>query len=407
MQFITKQLFTSYSNSSGKLNGKSAKFNLTYQLVAVLLSFSLILSPLTDLANAAITYNWAKANTGTIGDVLVWSSITASADGTKLAAVVSGGSIYTSTDSGATWTEQTAAGSRSWQSITASADGTKLAAVVSGGSIYTSTDSGATWTQRTAAGSRSWSSITASADGTKLAAVVSAGGSIYTSSDSGATWTQQTAAGSRYWRSITASADGTKLAAVASGGNLYLGTLVSNGSSDLYQTINEGTITTDIRDSNNALVSNPSFDLTNATVSTSQQTTTGTLGTNDQRLSVDNPGGANNGFTFTLNATNPGTSQWSNGTNTYSYNDTPANGQLTIDPSTSTWTARVGTTTSISKGVQASFTGPTAITLATSSSALEDIWNGYVTGIGLSQTIPANTPAGNYTIQMTQTVAGV
>jgi hypothetical protein len=42
----------------------------------------------------------------------------------KLAAVVLGGAIYTSTDSGVTWEERTAAGSRNWQSIASSADGT-------------------------------------------------------------------------------------------------------------------------------------------------------------------------------------------------------------------------------------------------------------------------------------------
>jgi hypothetical protein len=41
----------------------------------------------------------------------------------KLAAVVIGGSIYTSTDSGVTWGEQTAAGSRNWFSIASSSDG--------------------------------------------------------------------------------------------------------------------------------------------------------------------------------------------------------------------------------------------------------------------------------------------
>ena len=115
---------------------------------------------------------------------------------------------------GATWTDQTAAGSRQWQSITSSSDGTKLAAVEYGGDIWTSTDSGATWTDQTAAGSRGWGSITSSTDGTKLAAADSSPGDIWTSTDSGATWTDQTAAGSRYWWSITSSADGTKLAAV-------------------------------------------------------------------------------------------------------------------------------------------------------------------------------------------------
>jgi photosystem II stability/assembly factor-like uncharacterized protein len=153
-----------------------------------------------------------------------WASITSSSDGTKLAAVVWGGDIYTSTDSGATWTDQTATGSRYWESITSSPDGTKLAAAVYGGDIYTSTDSGATWTDQTAAGSRNWQSITSSPDSTKLAAVVM-GGDIYTSTDGGATWTDQTAAGARYWYSITSSSDGTKLAAVEYGGDIYTSTI--------------------------------------------------------------------------------------------------------------------------------------------------------------------------------------
>jgi len=37
-----------------------------------------------------------------------------------------------------TWTEQTSSGSRSWRGITSSSDGTKLAATVSGGYVYTS-----------------------------------------------------------------------------------------------------------------------------------------------------------------------------------------------------------------------------------------------------------------------------
>ena len=59
-------------------------------------------------------------------------------DGAKLAAVVSGGNIWTSTDSGATWTEDTSVGgTKGWNSITSSNDGTKLAAVVYYGNIWT------------------------------------------------------------------------------------------------------------------------------------------------------------------------------------------------------------------------------------------------------------------------------
>ena len=83
-----------------------------------------------------------------------WRSIASSSDGSKLAAVVGNGSIYTSGDFGATWTNRSAAGdaqsnpifeSKSWRSIASSSDGSKLAAVVENGSIYTSDDFGATW----------------------------------------------------------------------------------------------------------------------------------------------------------------------------------------------------------------------------------------------------------------------
>jgi hypothetical protein len=196
---------------------------LSYSALALAITLLPVLTNTHQAIATSQDYTWQKANTNLTGDQKSWSSITSSADGTKLAAGVISGSIYTSTDSGTTWTEQTAAGSRYWYSITSSADGTKLAAVAYGGSIYTSGDFGTTWTEQTAAGTRSWYSITSSADGTKLAAVAY-GGSIYTSGDFGTTWTEQTAVGTRSWSSITSSADGTKLAAVEYGGSIHLGT---------------------------------------------------------------------------------------------------------------------------------------------------------------------------------------
>jgi photosystem II stability/assembly factor-like uncharacterized protein len=93
------------------------------------------------------------------------------------------------------------------------------------GYIYTSTDSGVTWTQQTGSGSRNWSNVASSADGNKLVGVVAFGGYIYTSADSGATWTQQTSAGSNDWYSVASSTDGNKLIAGqrdGSGGTGYL-----------------------------------------------------------------------------------------------------------------------------------------------------------------------------------------
>jgi hypothetical protein len=143
-----------------------------------------------------------------------WENITSSSDGTKMAAVIFGGQIYTSSDSGVTWTARDS--NRNWNGITSSSDGTNLAAVVFGGQIYTSSDSGVTWTARDS--NRNWNGITSSSDGTKLAAVVQSG-QIYTSSDSGATWTARDS--TRLWNAITSSSDGTKLAATVSSGKIY------------------------------------------------------------------------------------------------------------------------------------------------------------------------------------------
>ncbi len=71
-----------------------------------------------------------------------WFSVASSSDGTKLVAVANGGQIYTSADSGSTWTARES--SRNWQSVTSSLDGTKLVAVVLGGQIFTSTASSTT-----------------------------------------------------------------------------------------------------------------------------------------------------------------------------------------------------------------------------------------------------------------------
>jgi hypothetical protein len=166
-----------------------------------------------------------------------WTSVASSADGTKLVAVVKPdpvtggiGYIYTSMDSGATWTQT--GPQQYWQSVASSADGTKLVAVASLywdaisqyqsglGHIYTSMDSGATWTQTGT--QQIWNSVASSSDGTKLVAVTNpessmlTTGHIYTSVDSGATWTQTGAPGNG-WTSVASSSDGTKLVAVGFG----------------------------------------------------------------------------------------------------------------------------------------------------------------------------------------------
>lgn len=174
--------------------------------------------------------------------------------------------------------------------------------------------------------------------------------------------------------------------------------------SNLTQSVTAGALSTSIRSASGGIVSSPSFAMSSVQASTGQQTSTGTFGSSDQRITVDNPGGANNGWNLSWQATTPGTATWTSGSNTYAYNGAPATGQLTVNPSAGTITAVTGGTSGVSLSSSAAFSGTSPLSLIVASAASADIWNGYVTGIGLSQTIPAGTPVGNYTISMTQTV---
>lgn len=180
--------------------------------------------------------------------------------------------------------------------------------------------------------------------------------------------------------------------------------------SQLTQQINQGVISTDIRDGSNNVVNNPAFAMGAVSTSTSEQTSTGTFGDASRRISVDNPGASSTGgsFTLSLNAKVPGTGAWTNGTETYAYNGaTSADGQLTINPAAGSITAVVGGATGVSTGTSATFTGSSPITIMSADGTSNAIWNGYITGIGLSQTIPAGQASGSYTLDMEQTVVAL
>ena len=179
----------------------------------------------------------------------------------------------------------------------------------------------------------------------------------------------------------------------------------SSTNSQLSQQITAGTISTSIRDAGGAVVASPSFTLGSVAVSTVQQTATGTFGSNTQRITVDNPGGADNGWVLSLAATSGASATWVSGGNSYAFNGTAATGQLTINPAAGTLTPTgTNTATGITKGTSAAFASSTPITLLTAGTTAEKIWNGYITGIGVSQTIPASQPVGTYTISLTQTL---
>ena len=189
------------------------------KLLAIPLLIAAVGSSLFSSLIPASAQTWTQ----TSAPITNWTAIASSADGVKLVAVASGGAIYTSTNSGASWAPATNAPDQAWRAVASSANGNKLIAAVRGGGIYRSVDSGLTWTQ-TGASSNAWISITSSADGNKLAAVASIfpPPDFFTSSDSGTTWITN---GSPYdrWLAIAASADGNTL--VACGG---LGTILAS-----------------------------------------------------------------------------------------------------------------------------------------------------------------------------------
>ena len=144
-----------------------------------------------------------------------WFSVASSADGNRLVAASWEFGIYVSTNSGVDWIQTSAPTNILWTSVASSADGSRLVAAAGTalnyvGPIYVSTNSAATWTP-TSAPIMSWVSVASSADGNKLVAAACIG-PIYTSADGGITWTQ-TSAPNTNWVSVTSAADGNKLAA--------------------------------------------------------------------------------------------------------------------------------------------------------------------------------------------------
>ncbi len=193
--------------------------------------------------------------------------------------------------------------------------------------------------------------------------------------------------------------------------------------STINQTINPGTLTTDIRSDATTSVGSPSVAMSAKTFSFNCQSagsaSTGTFGTATERIYVDNPNAANNGWTLSIAATGGGAALWHNAASTtkFDFNDAAGSGctdgdadtfkgQLTINPSAETITADYSGSdvTNLTKGTQASFTAATAINLLTAAAGAADIWRGYVTGITLSQTIPAETPADSYSLGLTLTI---
>jgi photosystem II stability/assembly factor-like uncharacterized protein len=161
---------------------------------------------------------WA---TSTSAGTSNWEASAYSANGNKIA-VADASYIYISNDGGGTWaTSTTAIGSLSWSSVSMSANGSKIVGATTGGSVYISQDGGATWTLTSYSPGDVIGSVAISGDGSTIAAGVGFPfgydpvGPISISTDNGISWQAETATGDQDWAWVGLSNDGSQLMGVA------------------------------------------------------------------------------------------------------------------------------------------------------------------------------------------------
>ncbi len=167
-------------------------------------------------------------------------------------------------------------------------------------------------------------------------------------------------------------------------------------------------------------VASPTMAFSAVQTTVGPQSSTATLGVNNQRMRVTNPTG-NPQWALSIAADDGPTAVWSSGTNFYDFNDPTAGtvdgadadafgGRMSINPSTGSASPQGGCNLmGITAGSSASFSeGVTdSITLATanSSSMTGCYWD--FTGAAVSQSIPGEQAIGSYNIDMTLTVVSI
>lgn len=180
----------------------------------------------------------------------------------------------------------------------------------------------------------------------------------------------------------------------------------------LNQTVNTGSLSTNIYQSNGTTpVAAPAVNFSAVDRSFACQTTTATLGDTNDKVYVTNFA-ANSGWTLSIAATGGPTAAWSDGNgHSYKYNDATGsgctNGQLTVNPAAGTITtdcSGVCTGVTVNKGASTTLDNGTSTNSATlMTTASGTAWRGYLTGVSLSQKIPASQESGSYSLGMTIT----
>lgn len=196
--------------------------------------------------------------------------------------------------------------------------------------------------------------------------------------------------------------------------------ILAAATSTFNQTINPGTLSVDIVDASYVTVGSPSISMTTATVNFSCQTVTGTFGTATEQIYIKNPDAADSGWTVSLAGSAP-TAVWDGGAVDYDFNDSTGSGctdgadtdslggQMTVDPSGGTLAKGQCLTcgvTGVSKGSSDTFVEGTkdSITILSAAAGSDDIGDWKLTGVSISQKIPAEIPVGSYSIGLTLSI---
>ena len=160
-----------------------------------------------------------------------------------------------------------------------------------------------------------------------------------------------------------------------------------------------------VNNTTNATIANPTIDFTPTVTQSSVARTTANLteaATGTRHLEIKNT--LPTGWSVTLSATAGSNARWSSGTDDYAFNDTEANGRLSVlfDNTVITRTSGSTACASAAKGQNGVFTATNTVKIASAAGGAAGCTY-RIADIGLQQTIPAYQKPGTYTLPMTLT----
>ena len=160
-----------------------------------------------------------------------------------------------------------------------------------------------------------------------------------------------------------------------------------------------------VNNTTNATIANPTIDFTPTAMQSSVARTTANLteaATGTRHLEIKNT--LPTGWSVTLSATAGSNARWSSGTDDYAFNDTEANGRLSVLFDNTVITRISGSTACVSatKGQNGVFTATNTVKIASAGGGAAGCTY-RIADIGLQQTIPVYQKPGTYTLPMTLT----